>query len=75
MSVKENLPKYAWILCTGHNLSLAEVCALRVWCLVFSFALDEVGMNYVVSHLTFDTWKGGGCVLSPSLTNIESIAS
>ena len=26
--VNENLPKYAWILCIGHNLLLAEVCAL-----------------------------------------------
>ena len=23
-SIKENLPKYAWILCTGHNLLLAS---------------------------------------------------
>ena len=23
-SIKENLPKYAWILCTGHNLLLTS---------------------------------------------------
>ena len=24
ISVKENWPKYAWIICTGHNLLLAS---------------------------------------------------
>ena len=24
LSIKENYPKYAWILCTGHNLLLAR---------------------------------------------------
>ena len=30
-----NLPKHAWILCIRHNLSLAELCALRARCLLF----------------------------------------
>ena len=33
IAIKENLPKYAWILCIRHNLLLAELCALRARCL------------------------------------------
>ena len=29
-SVKENLPKYAWILCTGPNLLLASKVKVKV---------------------------------------------
>ena len=33
ITIKENLPKYAWILCIRHNLLLAKVCVLRAQCL------------------------------------------
>ena len=29
-SVKENYPKYAWILCTGHNLLLSSEVKVMV---------------------------------------------
>ena len=29
-SIKENFPKYAWILCTGHNLLLASKVKVMV---------------------------------------------
>ena len=29
-SVKENYPKYAWILCTGHNLWLVSKVKIKV---------------------------------------------
>ena len=35
ITIKENLSKYAWILCVRHNLLLAELCALRARCLLF----------------------------------------
>ena len=39
ISIKENLPKCAWI-CIGHNLLLADVCSLRAMCLkFFSFSI------------------------------------
>ena len=29
-SIKENQPKYAWILCTGHNLLMASKVKVKV---------------------------------------------
>ena len=30
ISIKENLPKHDWILCTGHNLLLASKVKVKV---------------------------------------------
>ena len=35
ITIMENLPKYAWILCVRHNLLLAELCAVQARCIWF----------------------------------------